>query len=90
MDLMVSMFLMPVMVTPCRWASVTSVPLAFFFMLSAVTCITSTSRLMDTSTTSPSFQLYIISSAALMRDCTMKMRPMENWSIVRVMLVMLE
>ena len=90
MDLMVSMFLMPVMVTPCRCASVTSVPLALLFKLLAVVCITRTSRDMESRMVSPSFQLYIISSAPLMRDCTTKTSPIENWTIVCVMVEMLE
>ena len=57
MDLMVSIFLMPVMVTPCRRESVTSEPLAFFLMERDVARITMTRESMESTTTSPSFQL---------------------------------
>ena len=61
---MVSMFLIPVMVTPCSRASVTSDPLARFFMDWAVRRITTTSDTIESTTTRPSFQLYISSRQA--------------------------
>ena len=64
MDLMVSTFLIPVMVTPCRRASVSSEPLALFLMVLEVVRITTTRITIESKTTRPSFQLYITSSQA--------------------------
>ena len=56
-DLMVSRFFMPVMVTFCSRASVTSWLMAIFFCLVVVVRITMTSIRMENTSTSPSFQL---------------------------------
>ena len=90
MDLMVSMFLMPVMVTPWRRASVSSEPLALFFMLLAVMRITTTSSTMESNTTRPSFQLYISSSQAHMSGRSIRTSAYEKWSMAAPMFLMLE
>ena len=82
MDLMVSMFLMPVVVTPCSRASVTSEPRAFFLMDLAVRRITASSESMERMTTRPSFQLYIMSSQAQRTGRTTSTRAKERWSMV--------
>ena len=77
------------MVTPCSRASVTSVLLAFCFSFSAVLSITVASISVDTTTTSPSFQLYIISSHEHISGRTHRIMEAKNMSMALVVFRML-